>query len=167
VATNSALFQVVPVGVFQPSAEGRWNLLADFDLERCLVREASEELLGQPEDHGTAAAALDYRGWPFHQRWSEARAAGTLRLWWFGIGVDPLSLSTDLLVVAIIDAPTFDDLFGGLVRRNDEGEVLAVPFTADEVLRYSAVEPMQAAGAALLRLAWLHRGVLLAPYDPP
>ncbi len=79
-----------------------------------------------------------------------------------GLGVDPLSLATDLLTAVAFDAPVFDDLFGAVVDRNDEGRVLAgVPFTAEAVRRLAGREPMQAAGAALLRLAWRHRRVLL------
>lgn len=37
----------------------------------------------------------------------------------------------------------------------------AVPLTAEPVERYARHEPTQAAGAALLRLAWRHRPVLL------
>jgi hypothetical protein len=36
-----------------------------------------------------------------------------------------------------------------------------MPFTEDQVDRYAAHEPTQAASAALLRLAWFHRGTLL------
>ncbi|MGF7238623.1 MAG: transcriptional regulator [Frankia sp.] len=161
VAANNGLFQVVPVGVFQPSAEGRWNLLSDFDVERSIVREMSEELLGVSEDHGTARAALDYETWPFYRDWREARARDGLTLSWLGLGVDPLTLSTDLLAVAVFDAEVFDQMFPRLVHHNQEGEVVGAAFTAANVLRYSTVEPMQPAGAALLRLAWKHRGELL------
>ncbi len=161
VAANNGLFQVAPVGVFQPSAEGRWNLLSDFDLERSVVREMSEELLGGPEDHGTTRAALDYDTWPFYRGWRAARAEDGLTLSWLGLGIDPLTLSTDLLAVAVFDAEVFDRMFAGLVHHNNEGEVVGVAFTAANVLRYSTVEPMQPAGAALLRLAWKHRGELL------
>jgi hypothetical protein len=166
VAVNNGLFQVVPVGVFQPSAEGRWNVLSDFDLERCVARETSEELLGTSEDHHTATAALDYDAWPFFRDWKAARANGSLTLSWLGLGVDPLTLSSDLLAVAVFDAAVFDEMFARLVRQNSEGEVVAAAFTAANVLRYSTVEPMQPAGAALLRLAWKHRGTLLG-YDDP
>jgi hypothetical protein len=63
--------------------------------------------------------------------------------------VDPLTFATDLLVRVVVDAPVFDEVFGARVEVNDEGAVTARPFTAE------AIEglPMQAAGAALVRLA--------------
>jgi hypothetical protein len=165
VAAERGLFQVLPAGMFQPSAEGPSHLLGDFDLERCIIREASEDLLGMSERERATFASVDYDGWPFYQRWREARDSGAARLSWLGLGVDPLTLSPDLLVVAVIEATAFDALFDRL-RRDDEGDVRDVPFTAEEILHYSTAEPMQPAGAALLRLAWTHRGALLAPYDP-
>ncbi len=84
------------------------------------------------------------------------------------MGVDPLTLATDLLCVVVIEADVFDRIFGGLVSGNDEG-VLAgsddgrsgVPFVADEIERLKAHKPMQAAGAAVLAAAWAHRAILL------
>jgi hypothetical protein len=79
------------------------------------------------------------------------------------MGVDPLTFATDLLTVAVFDARLFDELFGALVADNDEGTVLArMPFRADVLDRFVDCEPMQAAGAATLALAWRHRDSLLA-----
>ncbi len=79
-----------------------------------------------------------------------------------GLGIDPLTLATDLLTAVVIDAPVFDELFGAMVDRNAEGRVLpGQPFTAELIDRLTTREPVQAAGAALLRLAWRHRDVLL------
>ncbi len=129
------LYQVVPVGVFQSSGP------ADFDLWRFLLREYAEEVLGEPE-----VDAPDYATWPFAvaMTGNPGIAAHVL-----GLGVDPLTFATDLLVRVVVDAPVFDAIFGERVAVNDEGAVTARPFTAE------AIEglPMQAAGAALVRLA--------------
>ena len=78
------------------------------------------------------------------------------------MGVDPLTFATDLLAAVVFDAPTYDQIFADAVADNAEGSVLpAVPFTADQVDRYAGHEPTQAAGAALLRLAWQYRTTLL------
>ena len=51
-----------------------------------------------------------------------------------------------------------------MVDRNAEGKILpGQPFTAELIDRLTTREPVQAAGAALLRLAWRHRDVLLGP----
>jgi hypothetical protein len=85
-----------------------------------------------------------------------------------GLGDDPLTLATDILTVAVFDSDVFDRLFRGLVALNAEGRVVtengsaAIPFTADSVARFTGGgEPLQTAGAALLRLAWQHRQSLL------
>jgi len=132
------LYQVVPVGVFQTSGPG------DFDLWRFLLREYAEELLGTPE-----VEAPDYDRWPFAVAMTEALRANEISAHCLGLGVDPLTFATDLLVSVVIDAPVFDELFGAWVSVNDEGAVTARPFTEEAV----AGLPMQAAGAALVRLA--------------
>jgi hypothetical protein len=141
------MYQVVPVGVFQPAGDEA----ADFDLWKCMVREYAEELAGQPE--GNTA-------WPGAQRMTDALGTGRIRAWCLGLGVDPLSFATDLLTVVVIEDDLFRELFGDRPRLNEEGRVLAPrEFTTGVVERTVADEPMQAAGAALLRLAWTHRAV--------
>ncbi|WP_196778117.1 hypothetical protein [Lentzea aerocolonigenes] len=140
------MYQVLPVGVFQSAGDD------DFSLWHSMIREFAEELLGVPEIHG-----VDYASWPFAQRLSEAA-----RVSYLGMGVDPLTFATDMLTVAVIEAARFDALFGDLVSHNDEGRVLeGLPFTAANVERFVHHEPTQAAGAALLSLAWQHGETLL------
>ncbi len=172
VATGGGLYQVAPVGVFQPSHDAEWNWANDFSLWRSIVRELAEELLGGAEDYHSDAAPIDYQRWPLHATLAEARRAGRLRVFWLGLGADPLTLAADMLAVAVFDADLFDATFAGLVPANDEGRVITgdgapgvaagVPFRAAIVERFGTTEPMQAAGAALLRIAWQHRDTLLA-----
>lgn len=160
VAHGGGQYQVMPVGVFQPSAAGEWNELNDFDLWRCLIREYAEEYLGHSEDYGSADEPIDYTTWPFAAELSAALHAGRLRVSCLGLGVDPLSLAADLLMVAIVDADTFDAVFEDLVSANDEGTVHQEPFTAATVEEYVYRKPIQPAGAGLLELAWRHRATL-------
>jgi hypothetical protein len=156
------LFQVVPVGIFQAADDGLASQAQDFDLWHGMTREFAEELLGQSEDYGPAGTPVDYQAWPFARQLTAARHGGAVRPWVLGLGVDPLTLATDLLTVVVIDAPVFDELFGAMVSSNDEGRIRpGLAFTAETVSRLTTREPMQAAGAALLRLAWRHRAVLL------
>ena len=70
--------------------------------------------------------------------------------------------ASDLLTVAVIDSRLFDELFSLAPRANAEGSVLAArEFAAHVIDRVIHREPIQAAGAALLRLAWHHRDTLL------
>lgn len=170
VASGGGLYQVAPVGVFQPSDDAEWNIHNDFDVWRSIMRELGEELLGGSEDYHSATRAIDYASWPFARQLDHARASGQLHAYWLGAGIDPLTLVCDLLCVVAFDADLFDDVFAGIVAANDEGHLISgqdqtgqtvgVPFTADCVEQYSVTEPMQPAGAALLQLAWQHRHLL-------
>jgi hypothetical protein len=160
------LYQVLPVGMFQASDDEPQNQASDFSLWRCMLREFAEELLGRPEEYGPRGTSVDYGRWPFARRMGEARAAGSVRAWVLGMGVDPLTLATDLLAVVAFDAEVFDELLGGIVRDNAEGNVLlgeghGLEFSEETIGQFTGREPMQAAGAALLRLAWRHRQLLV------
>jgi hypothetical protein len=155
------MYQVIPAGIFQPSGEAPWNELNDFDLWRGMLREFAEELLGAGEDHGSETAPVDYDHWPFAERMTKALADGRIRAWCLGLGSDPLTFALDLLTVAVIDAPLYDELFGKLVTDNAEGTVLPLrPFDQPTIEELITRHPVQAAGAALLRLAIAHRQVL-------
>jgi hypothetical protein len=171
VASGGGMYQVAPVGVFQPSHDAEWNQVNDFSLWRCFVRELAEELLGGGEDYHSGTEPIDYERWPLQASLSAARRAGRLRVYWLGLGADPLTLATDMLSVAVFDADLFDATFSGLVRANAEGHIVGVDaagaavgvaFGAPNIERFTAAEPMQPAGAALLRIAWEHRDILLA-----
>jgi hypothetical protein len=156
------MYQVLPTGVFQPTGPQPWNLANDFVLWRSMIREYAEELLGASEEYGTETAPIDYAAWPFAAALDTAAHAGHVRAYCLGLGVDPLTLATDLLTVVTFDAEVYDQLFSQAVETNTEGTVTAaIPFTAESVERYASDEPTQAAGAAVLRLAWQHRAALL------
>ena len=155
------LYQVIPVGVFQPSGEAPWNRQHDFSLWRCMIREFAEELGGRSEDYASDSAPVDYDSWPFARQLTDALDRGRVRVWCLGLGTDPLTYATDLLTVAVIDSDVFDALFSVTRQRNAEGTVLAArEFAAHVIERSVTGEPVQAAGAALLRLAWRHRATL-------
>ena len=172
VASGGGLYQVTPVGVFQPSTSNPAAEAGDFDLWRCMAREFNEELLGAPEPASHDTTLLDYATWPFFQALEQARRTGRLRVSCLGLGVDPLTLVCDILMVCVFDAEVFDAIFDGIVTTNAEGHlvgdgdqapaVAGVPFTQESVERFSATKPMQPAGAALLQLAWRHRATLLS-----
>jgi hypothetical protein len=154
------MYQVIPVGIFQPSGPEPWHERRDFSLWRCMLREFDEELRGRSEEYGTGP--VDYEAWPFARRMTAALDHGQIQAWCLGMGVDPLTYATDLLTVAVIDSRLFDELFSLAPRANAEGSVLAArEFAAHVIDRVIHREPIQAAGAALLRLAWHHRDTLL------
>jgi hypothetical protein len=156
------LYQVIPVGIFQPSGEAEWNEANDFDLWRGLLREYAEELLGASEEHGSEDAPIDYASWPLARAMTDALGSGEIRAYCLGLGTDPLTYAMDLLAVVVIDAPLYDELFGASVSDNAEGLVLTPrPFDERAVKELLTQTPLQAAGSALLTLAHAHRDVLL------
>jgi hypothetical protein len=165
---GGGLYQVMPVGLFQPVTAAAAALRHDLSLWKSMAREFSEEFLGTPEDYPTSGGLLDYEGWPFYRRLTAARREGRLTVHCLGLGVDPLTFATDVLAVTVFDAPLFDAEFARLVTLNTEGRVITgggpagIPFTAETVARLTGGgEPLQAAGAAVLNLAWQHRAHLL------
>jgi hypothetical protein len=165
---GGGLYQVMPVGLFQPVTDAAAARRHDLSPWKSMAREFSEEFLGTPEDYGTSGGLLDYEGWPFYRRLTAARREGRLCVYCLGLGVDPLTFATDVLAVAVFDAPLFDAEFARLVALNAEGRVVTsggpagIPFTAGTVARLTGGrEPLQASGAAVLNLAWEHRARLL------
>ncbi|MEU6425654.1 hypothetical protein ABZ860_07115 [Microbispora sp. NPDC046973] len=159
VAHGGGLLQVMPVGVFQPAHESADAEKADLDLWKCVVREYAEEFLGRGEEYGDG---FDYESWPLYRLLTDAREEGRVRCFVLGVGVDPLTFATDFLTVTVLEAETFDAVFGEIAASNSEGRVVGrVPFDARTVRRHVRDEPMQAAGAAVLDLAWRHREALL------
>jgi hypothetical protein len=127
-----------------------------------MLREFAEELLGGAEEYGSEAAPIDYDRWPFAARMTAALADGRIRAYCLGLGADPLTFALDLLTVVVIDAPLYDDLFGSIVPDNAEGTVLPPrPFDEPTVSELTNWHPVQAAGAALLKLAIAGQRVLL------
>ena len=163
------LYQVMPSGIFQPADSTPDAEQNDLDIWLCMVREFSEELLGASEDYQSLGMPLDYARWPFFCQLDEARHSGGISVFCVGLGVDPLTMVADILTVAIFDDEVFDDAFEHLVAMNAEGrvinepETIGVPFTSEIVAKFAdGAEPMQPAGAALLKLAWQNRERLLS-----
>ncbi|MGH3921497.1 MAG: helix-turn-helix domain-containing protein [Pseudonocardiaceae bacterium] len=169
VATAGGIYSVIPAGEFEPSSMALWDRRNDFDLWRNIVREYSEELLGESEHDGTRSQSIDYEQWPLFQRLQTARENGSVAVFFLGLGLDALTLTAGILTVMVIDDDVFTELFGSMVRYNEEGEIVAVgggtpiegvPFTEASVRRMLETEPMAESGSACLALAWKHRAAL-------
>lgn len=168
VATNGGLYGLVPSGEFQPTTAADHDRLGDFNLWLTVVRELSEEVLGQPERRGEGAP-LDYGSWPFYRTLDHARTQGRLRVYFLGVGVDPLTLAASIMTVAVFDDDLFDEVFAGAVQVNDEGVMTAAagasrvtdgfPFTEDTVARLLQ-NGMTPPSAATLHRAWTLSGQL-------
>jgi transcriptional regulator with XRE-family HTH domain len=168
VATSGGIIGVMPAGVFQPSTVRAGDHHQDFNLWRNIMREYSEEFLGNPEHDGDGPGA-DYTTEPFRSM-DAARAAGRVRVFALGLAIGALDLWAGLETVAVFDADVFDEFFANLVHVNDEGTVVRigrnqptvhVPFT------HEVIEDLWASGRLApetgysLRRAWQFRGSVL------
>ncbi|MGH3926821.1 MAG: helix-turn-helix domain-containing protein, partial [Pseudonocardiaceae bacterium] len=168
-ATAGGTYGAIPTGEFQPSSVALWDRCNDFDLWRNVVREYSEELLGEPEHDGSRSRPIDYQQWPLYQQLQAARTDGSVGAFFLGLGLNALDFTATILTVVVLDDDVFTDVFGKVVRFNEEGEIVAVgegtptegvPFTEAAVRRMLETEPMTSSCAACLALAWQHRAAL-------
>src|SRR5262249_30562367 len=122
VAVAGGMLHVMPCGIFQPSSLHPAALEADFSLWRNMMREYSEEFLGNPE-HGGGGNPADYTAPPL-VAFDQVRDAGQVRVHCLGMGLDALTLFGEILTVAVFDADAYDHLFVNMVDANDEGIVV-------------------------------------------
>ncbi len=165
VADGGGLCHVMPAGEFQPSSVDLVDVRNDFSLWRNMMREFSEELLGNPEHDGSSSRSINYTTEEPFRSFERARGEGRFRVWHYGLVLEPLELGAVQLTVAVIDDEVFDRLFADLVETNDEGRVVGrggrtdLPFTGEAIDR---LDPRLSASAlTLLRLAWRDRRLLL------
>jgi transcriptional regulator with XRE-family HTH domain len=171
VATAAGVYGLIPAGEFQPSSVAARDRRNDFDLWRSIVREYSEEILGEPERDGSSGEPLDYENWPLYRTLRRAREQDQVSVHCLGVGLDTLTLTATILTVAVFDDDVFDDVFGGAVLVNAEGVLITaakassvsdgIPFTSDAVHRLLRDEPMASPGACILHRAWHFRDALL------
>ena len=167
VAIAGGMLSVMPTGVFQPASILPASDSPDFDLWRNMMREYSEEFLGNPE-HDGSGDPIDYANEEPFRSLDAARRAGKIRISCLGAGIDALNLVGDLFTVAVFDADVFDEVFDGLVELNEEGTVTSgrdreqFSFDDSTINDLLTTEPMAPSGAACLYLAWQHRALLLS-----
>lgn len=171
VAVGGGQYGVIPAGEFQPSCIAPACMQDDLDLWRNIVREYSEELLGEPEHDGSSGEPVDYECWPFYRAMQRAREAGRLRAYVLGVVLHALGLNPAIMTAVVIDDTVFDELFRELVTVNAEGRVVTsldndqsvygLPFTEETVRKFLDCEPLGGTSAACLALAWRYRDDLM------
>ncbi len=169
VAVAGGMSHIMPAGVFQPSGIAPWNVAADFDIWHNIMRELSEEFLGNPEHDGSSGSAIDYKALEPFKSLTAGRCDGRIAVWSAGLGLDPLTLAGEILTILVVDAEAFDDIFAGLVSRNSEGDILpgpdgsaGVPWRRDAVFRLLAEEPLAPAASGLIEYAWKYQDEFLS-----
>jgi hypothetical protein len=157
-------------GQFQPSSRHAIEFAEEADLWLSVTREIAEELLGADDASGHSGGRISSMDSPYREM-QELRSSGLLTLWVLGMGVDALSLWPDLLTVAVAEKSSFESAFPNVVTANSEGTIVGsqsqggtirgYDFSFDTVDRLCNDHTVAPAATACLRLAWLHRNVLL------
>jgi hypothetical protein len=172
VVTGGGEYCLIPSGEFQPASVSPESVLADLNIWRNIVREYSEELLGQPEHDGSTGRPVDYEHWPFFRAMQKARERGELRVYVLGIALHALSLNATIVTVAVIDSAVFDSLFREAAQVNAEGEIViswrgdkeshSLAFDEATISRFLHTEQQVSSSAITgLSLAWQHRTHIL------
>lgn len=168
VAVAGGTSHVIPAGVFQPSGIAPWNMAGDFNLWYSILREYSEEMLGNPEHDGSSGAPIDYGTEEPFRTLNDGRRAGKVRPWCLGVGIDPLAPAGEILTVTVIESDVFDVAFDEMVARNAEGDLypsedgsVGIAWTASNVRKVQVEEPLASAAAACIALTWKHRDLIL------
>lgn len=171
VAIGGGQYGVIPAGEFQPSCIAPACMQDDLDLWRNIVREYSEEMLGEPEHDGSSGEPVDYECWPFYRAMQRAHEAGQLRAYVLGVALHALGLNPAIMTAVVIEDVVFDELFRELATVNAEGQVITsldddqslygLPFTGATVQQFLSREPLGGTSAACLALTWRYREGLL------
>jgi hypothetical protein len=141
-------YSLVPAGEFQPIGG------PDGDLWLKIVREYSEELLGQPPSPS------------FSAHMTAAHESGKLRTYILGIVFDALTLNAVIATGVVFEPDLYDDLFRDLVPRNGEGDTVpGLRFDDATISRLTTGISLGQTSAECLRLAWHHRQTLCHPME--
>jgi hypothetical protein len=166
VAEAAGMVHVIPAGIFQPLSRFDSYRHLEFSMERNVMREFGEELLDKEVYIGLEGA--NHPNAPFEKDVELKRLYSLFRkkavkLFFFGVGIDPLTTKPEVLTLALVDG---DALFAKIprlksyVEANWEGRnVSQVPFTRENIeglIRENLIRKpeMLPAGAGCLALAY-------------
>lgn len=173
VATGVNMTSAVPTGEFQPSNDSSRSVRHDLDLWRAVIREYAEEFLGQEEIRERRNVPVDYDREPPFDLMLEARNRDQMRLYFLGLGIEPLTWKAQIYSVCVFESGTFDQLFAEMTRENAEGvfqlptpqrasglPFQGWPFDEATVRKYVESHELSPSSQAALQLTWRHRAVL-------
>jgi hypothetical protein len=166
VALAQGTQHVTPAGEFQPSGPAPDLFDEDRDLWRNIQREYDEEFLGTPETWDTGKSP-DYENDEPYKTFDAAYRSKQLRVWFLGIGLDPLTLKAEILTCAVWAKDAFDHAFGKMVERNEEGMLIlhkdrkGIPLEAKRLESYRESQTILSAGRACIDLFGKHWDFLM------
>ena len=166
VALSMNAIHVSPAIEFQPSVDLTPSYEADLDIWRTIMTGYVREFLGVTDAGNAGSIAAD----PAYIALNEAYRNGTIKLWFLGIGLDPLSWKAEIILACIFPEEVFDAIFATMIQHNPQGPLLhsrsgapsisGLPFSRETVSTYASDPGTLPAGRACLTLAWKSREVL-------
>jgi hypothetical protein len=119
---SMGVLHVAPAGEFQPQIDDPTIWHSDLDILTNIIREYAEEYLGVDEAAGRGGATIDYQEEPPYSNFHRAFLAGRMRVFYLGVGLDPLSWKPEILTACVFEQNTFDEIFKDMVTNKiDEG----------------------------------------------
>lgn len=159
--SSEGTYHVIPAGEFQPSCQAAISFEEDFSLWKNIMRESAEELLCEEEYDGNSGVPFNYQKEPYLTLEKE-RLSGNIKLFYFGVGYDPLSLQAEILTCVVYKEEVFNKIYGLPPKeRNSEGVIITDEsewgreFTDKEIESYYSSNTL-AAGESILRIAQKH-----------
>jgi hypothetical protein len=149
---------VVPAGQFQPDTDEDVNHNRDFSIERTVIRELGEELLGIEKFKDVMRTSEDFYNHPRVAPIVRGINEGFVRGYFLGLGFDPLPTKPGILTALVIDA---SHLPPGTLEFTDnwEGRLLELPL--GQLKKWSQDERLIPDGKTCLQLVQQHLEFLI------
>jgi hypothetical protein len=115
-------FNVAPAGEFQPQIDDPTIWQSDLDILKNIIREYAEEFLGMDEAAGSGGVTIDYQNDRPYSDFYEAFLADKMKVFYLGIGLDPVSWKPEILTACVFEQAAFDRIFRDMVTdKIDQG----------------------------------------------
>jgi hypothetical protein len=153
IAEAQNTFHVVPAGTFQPDSFADTNHQRDFSMQRTILRELAEELLGKKEVENHTKRGEDFLTDPKLNRFVAGIENGDVRLFFMGLGFDPVTTKPEVLLAIVADARRLGitDL-STVFQNNWEGEFFTLPWSQERLQDFREdSQTLPAASACLAR----------------
>ncbi|MDR7347966.1 hypothetical protein J2S62_002223 [Enteractinococcus fodinae] len=153
-------FHIVPAGEFEPAVvDPRVN--TDFDFWINIQREYAEEFLNLPDGLNEPLLDRPDQDHPSLRLLAELQGSGDLTLWEYGLGLNPVSLKPEILVIAVLSPLAGKRILGDQLL-DHEGTKRIRDFDYEELLHLIESPKTNPAAHALFKLAWRDRHRLLS-----
>ena len=148
------MHHVVPSGTFGPDSYKDSYHERDFSLHRTVFRELAEELLGKKEVADYQIYGEDFMKDEKVALFVEGERKGHLKIFFLGLGLDPVNTKPDILLCIAADARRLGiKSYKSVFRKNWEGAHFAQPWSKERLLDWAEKPTVYPAGAACLKLA--------------